>query len=77
MPQSLKSASEARIIRIKQVKERTGLSRSTLYTLIKEGKFAPPIPIGARCVGWLSSDIDAWIESRIKASRTNPFCKFK
>jgi predicted DNA-binding transcriptional regulator AlpA len=39
------------IIRIKQVKERTGLSRSTFYTLIKEGKFVPPIHIGARAVG--------------------------
>jgi prophage regulatory protein len=65
------------IIRIKQVKERTGLSRSTLYTLIKEGKFAPPILIGARAVGWLSSDIDAWIESRINASRTYPLRKIK
>jgi prophage regulatory protein len=59
------------IIRIKQVKERTGLSRSTLYTLIKEGKFAAPIPIGARCVGWLSSDIDTWINARVNASRPN------
>jgi prophage regulatory protein len=58
-----------KIIRLNQVKERTGLSRSTLYTLIKEGKFAPPISLGARAVGWLSSDIDAWIEARVKASR--------
>jgi predicted DNA-binding transcriptional regulator AlpA len=39
------------IIRIKQVKERTGISRSTLHILIKEGKFAAPILIGARAVG--------------------------
>lgn len=58
-----------KIIRINQVKERTGLSRSTLYALIKDGKFALPISLGARAVGWLSSDIDAWIEARVKASR--------
>ncbi|HYC42360.1 MAG TPA: AlpA family transcriptional regulator [Noviherbaspirillum sp.] len=58
------------IIRLPQVKERTGLSRTTLYSLIKEGKFARPISIGARAVGWLSSDIDAWIEARVKASRS-------
>jgi predicted DNA-binding transcriptional regulator AlpA len=51
MTQFLKAANEARILRLTQVKERTGLSRSTLYTLIKEGKFAPPILIGARAVG--------------------------
>ncbi|NKI72513.1 AlpA family phage regulatory protein [Collimonas pratensis] len=57
------------ILRLPQVKERTGLSRSTLYSLIKDGKFAAPIPIGARAVGWLSSDIDTWIDARVKASR--------
>ena len=61
------------IIRINQVKERTGLSRSTLYSLIKDCKFPSPIPIGARAVGWLSTDIDAWIESRVKASRPKSF----
>jgi len=70
MAEFLKAANEARILRLKQTKERTGLSRSTLYSLIKEGKFPPPIPLGARAVGWLSSDVDAWIESRVKASRS-------
>lgn len=71
MANFLKAANEARILRIKQTKERTGLSRSTLYNLIKEGKFPAPIPLGARAVGWLSSDVDAWIESRVKASRAD------
>lgn len=57
-----------KIIRLNQVKERTGLSRSTLYSLIKEKKFPAPVAIGIRAVGWLSSDIDAWIETRIQAS---------
>lgn len=57
------------IIRLPQVKARTGLSRSTIYTLIKSGQFKPPILLGARAVGWLSSDIDAWIEARISVSR--------
>jgi prophage regulatory protein len=67
MTQFLKAANEARILRLAQVKERTGLSRTTLYTLIKEGKFAAPVPLGARAVGWLSSEVDAWIESRANA----------
>jgi prophage regulatory protein len=62
------------IIRLPQVKQRTGLSRSTLYALIKEGKFAAPIPIGARAVGWLDSDIDQWIDARVKASRPGAAC---
>lgn len=59
------------ILRLPQVKERTGLSRTTLYALIKEGKFVAPIPLGTRAVGWLSSEIDDWIESRIKARSQN------
>lgn len=58
-----------KIIRITQVKERTGLSRSTLYSLIKEKKFPAPVAISVRAVGWLSSDVDGWIETRVHASR--------
>ncbi|MBC3807985.1 AlpA family transcriptional regulator [Undibacterium seohonense] len=57
------------IIRLPQVKQRTGLSRSTIYSLIKGGQFKPPISLGARAVGWLESDISEFIEERIKASR--------
>lgn len=57
------------IIRLPQVKQRTGLSRSTIYSLIKGGQFKPPISLGARAVGWLESDVSEFIEERIKASR--------
>lgn len=57
------------IIRLPQVKERTGLSRSTIYTLIKCGQFQVPISLGARAVGWLESDVDEFIAERVKASR--------
>ena len=57
------------IIRLPQVKQRTGLSRSTIYALIKAGQFKAPIALGARAVGWLESDVSDFIESRVKASR--------
>jgi len=57
------------IIRLPQVKQRTGLSRSTIYSLIKDGRFKAPISLGARAVGWLESDVSEFIEERIKASR--------
>jgi prophage regulatory protein len=59
----------ARIIRLPQVKERIGLSRSTIYSLIQQKKLKAPISLGARAVGWLESDISEFIEQRIKASR--------
>jgi prophage regulatory protein len=52
------------ILRRKQVEARTGLSRSTLYSMIQCGQFPRPIPLTARAVGWLQSDIEQWIAER-------------
>jgi len=57
------------ILRLPDVRARTGLSRSTIYLRIAEGKFPPPINLGERSVGWLESEIDAWIAKRIELSR--------
>lgn len=57
------------ILRRKQVEIRTGLSRSTIYARIGEGTFPTPIDLGGRAVGWLESEIEAWLQSRIAASR--------
>jgi prophage regulatory protein len=57
------------ILRRKQVENRTGLSRSTIYLRIKEGTFPKPISLGARAVGWLESEIEEWLDYQIKQSR--------
>ena len=57
------------ILRLPQVKDRTGLSRSTIYLRMQEGAFPQPINIGARAVGWLSSEVDEWLSERIQSSR--------
>lgn len=57
------------ILRRKQVEFRTGLSRSTIYARIAEGSFPSPIDLGGRAVGWLTTEIDEWIQSRINESR--------
>jgi prophage regulatory protein len=60
-----------KILRLPEVKARTGLSRSSIYASIQQGNFPPSIHLGARAVGWLDSDITDWIESRISASAHN------
>lgn len=55
------------IHRLKEVKARTGLSRSSIYALIKKGHFPSPIPLGARSVGFLDSEINDWIQARVSA----------
>jgi prophage regulatory protein len=58
-----------KILRLPAVKAVTGLSRSTIYKKIAEGTFKKPVSLGARAVGWIESEIDEWLESRIAASR--------
>ena len=55
-----------KILRRRQVEERTGLSRSTIYLRIQVGTFPKPVNLGARAVGWLENEIDAWLKSRIE-----------
>ena len=57
------------ILRFPQVIARTGLKRATIYLRLKAGSFPRPISLGERAVGWLESDIEAWIQGRVKASR--------
>lgn len=63
------NSTKERILRLTDVKSRTGLSRSTIYLNISNGSFPRHISLGARCVGWLESEIDAWIQARIQKSR--------
>jgi prophage regulatory protein len=55
------------ILRLNKVKDRTGLSRSTIYLRIQEGTFPRPINLGARAVGWLENEIDAWLTSCVES----------
>jgi prophage regulatory protein len=57
------------VLRRKQVEERTGLSRSTLYHYIKLGNFPKPMALGPRVVGWLESDVNSWITDRVTVRR--------
>lgn len=51
-----------RILRLPQVRERVGLSTSTLYRRMAAGQFPRAVALGsARTVGWRESEITAWI----------------
>ena len=60
---------EHQIIRLKDVMVLTGLSRSTIYLRKVQGKFPKKINLGSRAVGWISSEVNEWIEERIRESR--------
>ena len=54
-----------RILRLKMVLDRTGLSRSTLYRKVNEGSFPRQIAISARCAGWRESQVNEWMKNPI------------
>jgi prophage regulatory protein len=50
-----------RIIRLKTVLDRTGLSRSTIYRKIAEGTFPRQVPISIHGAGWHESAVNRWV----------------
>jgi prophage regulatory protein len=54
------------ILRLPAVKVKTGLSRSAIYHHVADGSFPSPVPLGTRTVGWVESEVEAWISCKIK-----------
>jgi prophage regulatory protein len=63
-----------RIIRLKTVLARTGLSRSTLYRKMAEGTFPRQLPISIHGAGWHESAVNRWIADprAYRADNDNP-----
>jgi len=58
---------ERKLISIKQVCERTSLSRTTINNWRSVGKFPLPVPIGEKRFAFVESEIQQWIDERIAA----------
>ena len=52
-----------RLMKLAEVKQKTGLSSSTIYKRIGEGRFPTPLALAPNAVRWRESEIDAWINS--------------
>jgi prophage regulatory protein len=52
------------ILRLPQVRQITGLSRSSIYAMQESHHFPQSLKLGARAVGWLESEVRAWLVSR-------------
>ena len=55
------AAGRSRLIRLKEVKFRTGLSVPTIYRRMKAGTFPKSHSLGGPIVAWSEDEIDAWI----------------
>lgn len=52
-----------RMLRLKTVLDRTGLSRATLYRKIQNGTFPRQVRIAVRCAGWRESAVNDWMKN--------------
>lgn len=63
-PPPLVLAPNDRILRMRAVRDRVGLSAATIYRRMHRGDFPPSVPLGGNIVGWRESEINAWIAAR-------------
>ncbi|WP_029406845.1 AlpA family transcriptional regulator [Thiomicrorhabdus sp. Milos-T2] len=60
------------ILKINEVVQKCNLSRATIYKKVKEGTFPKQIKLSERSSGWLESEVNDWIESRVKEREESP-----
>lgn len=60
-----RSRGSIRLLRLPQVMDVVGLSRSTIYQLQEEGRFPKRVKLATRAVGWIEAEIQAWLAERI------------
>jgi prophage regulatory protein len=53
------------VLRLKHVITKTGLSKSTIYALLGEGKFPARIQLSSRSIGFLETEVDNWIAEKL------------
>jgi prophage regulatory protein len=58
-----------RILKAKEIAERTSISIPHIRRLARDGKFPEPIPLTENRSGWLEADVDEWISERVRSFR--------
>ena len=53
-----------RFLRIDDVVKFTGLSKPSIYRLMREGSFPRPVRLGERAVAWTINDLEQWAQNR-------------
>ena len=64
-----KQPDKPRFIRIAKVSELTSMSKSAIYALVQRGRFPASVKLSTRSAGWIESEVEAWVQNRITATR--------
>jgi prophage regulatory protein len=54
------------LIRLAEVKEYTGLGRSSIYKYMSEGNFPKSVLLGERAIAWVDTEIEEWVQEKIE-----------
>ena len=57
-----------KLLRRKQVEKASGLSRSSSYQMMAEGRFPKPLKVGRRAVRWSEEDLKQWQKALLEKS---------
>ncbi len=63
----LPSPTQERFMRLPEVIRVSGLSRATIYELMRKDAFPQNVSLGGRNVAWPESEINAWVKARMAA----------
>lgn len=58
-----------KLLRLTEVKSRTGMSKSSIYEHMDAGAFPKQVKLGPRAVGWIEAEIEMHLQACIDASR--------
>lgn len=58
------------LIRLAEVKEYTGLGRSSIYKYMNEGNFPKSVSLGERAIAWVDTEIEEWVQDKIEQRDT-------
>ncbi|MBY7668015.1 MULTISPECIES: AlpA family transcriptional regulator [Vibrio] len=54
-----------RFLKLKEVMEKTALSRSAIYRKMSDGEFPQSVSLGDRAVAWVDSEVQDWVIDRV------------
>ena len=57
----------ALLIRLPEVRQKVGMSKSFVYDLITQDKFPKPVKVSSRISCWVAAEVDQWVQERIDA----------
>lgn len=60
----MNTSKEVQFYRLSQLKQKLNVSRSSIWSWVKQDLFPKPIKLGKNCTAWNAEDIHAWVEKR-------------